>query len=156
MELWQDAVLIASIVVTGLVAGLLFGWAVSVMPGLRESDDRTYISTFRAMDAAIVSNVYFVIAFVGAPVLTVVALALHLADGARLAWIVAALALSVATIAITRIVHLPLNAQVKAGAPEGDVVPLRQRFEDRWVPWNIVRTVTSTAALVCLAITLAS
>lgn len=154
MELWQDALLIASIVTTGLVAGLLFGWAVSVMPGLRSADDHTFISTFRAMDAAIVSNAFFVIAFAGAPLLTVAVLLLHLGDDARLAWIVAALVLSLATIAITRIVHLPLNAQVKAG--EGDVAPLRQRFESRWVPWNTVRTVTSTAALVCLAIALVS
>jgi uncharacterized membrane protein len=154
MELWQNAVLIAATVTTGLVAGLLFAWAVSVMPGLRGSDDATYISTFREMDAAIVSNVYFVIAFVGAPLLTVAAVLLHLDDGARLAWIIAALGLSLATIGITRIVHLPLNAQVKASATVGDVAPLRQRFESRWVRWNIVRTATSTAALACLAVAL--
>lgn len=156
MELWQDVVLIASVVATGLVAGLLFGWAVSVMPGLRASDENAYLSTFRAMDSAIVSNAYFITAFIGAPLLTLVALLLHIGDGARLVWIVAALVLSLGTVAITRVVHLPLNAQVQAGAVDGDVALVRQRFESRWVPWNVVRTVTSTAALACLAIALVS
>lgn len=156
MDLWQNAVLIASIVATGLVAGLLFGWAVSVMPGLRSADDHTYIGTFRAMDTAIVSSALFIGAFVGAPLLTVAAVVLHLGDGARLVWIVAALVLSLGTIAITRIVHLPLNAQAQAGAVEGDVAPLRRRFQSRWERWNVARTVTSTAALACLAIALAS
>jgi len=156
MEQWGSVVLIATTVATGLVAGLLFAWAVSVMPGLRSSDDDTYLSTFRAMDAAIVSNVFFVIAFVGAPLLTAVAVLIHLDDGARLSWVIAALAFSLATIGVTRFVHLPLNAQVKSAvAAQGDFGSLRQRFESRWVRWNVVRTVTATAALGCLAVALA-
>ncbi|CAM02180.1 hypothetical protein SACE_2902 [Saccharopolyspora erythraea NRRL 2338] len=32
---------------------------------------------------------------------------------------------------------------------------MRSRFERRWVRWNVVRAVTSTAALGCLATVLA-
>jgi uncharacterized membrane protein len=52
-------------------------------------------------------------------------------------------------IGITRSVHLPLNAEIQAaGDPDriGDLAAVRERFEARWVRWNIVRTVLCVAA----------
>lgn len=159
MEIWQAAVLVAATVSVGLTAGLLFAWVCSVMPGLARADDRTFVAAFQGMDRAIVAHPLFVVVFLGAVVLPAGTVALHLGGDQRpvLPWTVAALALSLATGIITRVVHLPLNARIQAaGDPDRipDLAALRAGFESRWVRWNLVRTATSTAALACLAIAL--
>jgi uncharacterized membrane protein len=145
------AALVAATVTTGLTAGLLFAFAHSVMPGLATLDDRQFLTGFRRIDAAI-SNPWMMLAFLGSPVLTAAALVLDLVgDQAALPWLVAALALITATIAITAVVHLPINAAVQQAVPElAGASDLRARFTSRWMPWNVVRTVSSTASVAVL------
>lgn len=159
MGFWQSAVLVAATVAVGLTAGLLFGFACAVMPGLARADDRTFVAAFQAIDRAII-NPLFLVVFTGAVLLPAGAVVLHLFGDQRsgLPWTVAALALSLVTVVITRAVHLPLNARIQsAGDPDQvrDLAAVRAAFAPRWVRWNLVRTATSTAALACLALALA-
>lgn len=158
MGFWQAAALVAATIAVGLTAGVLYAFACAVMPGLARTDDRTFVAGFQGADRAII-NPLFMLVFVGAAVLPAVAALLHLGGDERpvLPWTVAALAFSLVTVIITRVVHLPLNAQLQAaGDPDRipDLAAVRARFEPRWVRWNLVRTVTSTAALACLAVAL--
>jgi uncharacterized membrane protein len=72
-----------------------------------------------------------------------------------LPWTVAALVLYLAAFVVTIGVHVPLNDAIKAaGNPDriADLVAVRERFnEARWVGWNVVRAVATTAAFACLA-----
>lgn len=159
MGVWQTAALVVATIMTGLTAGLLFAFARSVMPGLGATDDRIFVAAFQAMDRAII-NPLFLVVFVGSPLVTALTVLLNLGVDQRsvLWWAVAALVLSMTTLAITRVVHLPLNAVIQAaGNPDqiSDLAAVRQRFESRWVRWNIIRAVTSTAALGCLTVALA-
>ena len=61
-----------------------------------------------------------------------------------LGWTAGGLLLYLVTLAITFRVNVPLNDALEAGGS-------RERFERPWVRANIVRAVTSTAALGCLA-----
>lgn len=154
VELLRTAALVAATVTLGLVAGLFYVFAHAIMPGLGRSDDRTFVSGFQAIDKAI-TNPWFAVSFLGALVFTGLAAALHLHAGGRsvLPWIVAGLILYVVTMVITFRVHLPLNGAIQAaGDPDriADLAAVRARFEPRWVRWNVVRTATSVAALVCL------
>lgn len=158
MGFWQAAALVAATVSVGLTAGLLFAFACAVMPGLARLDDRAFVAAFQAIDRAII-NPLFLAVFTGAVVLPAGAVALHLGADQRsvLPWTLAALVFSLATVVITRAVHLPLNARIQAaGEPDriADPAGVRGRFETRWVRWNEIRTVTSTAALVCLVLAL--
>ncbi|WP_442811725.1 MULTISPECIES: anthrone oxygenase family protein [unclassified Streptosporangium] len=95
------------------------------------------------------------VCFGGAPVLTVLAAALHLQREGRpvLPWIVAALVLYMTVLVITMGVNVPLNnALDAAGEPDGvaDLAALRERFEAVWVRWNLARTVACVAAFGCL------
>ena len=146
------AVLTGATVTTALVAGLLFCFAHSVMPGLGTLDDRSFLTAFQRIDAAI-SNPWMMLTFVGSPVLTFVALLVHLPGRSRaVPWLVVALVLVVATVVITGAIHLPLNAAVQDAAPGFvDAAGLRARFEDRWVVWNVVRTVTSVGSVCALS-----
>jgi uncharacterized membrane protein len=126
------------------------------MPGLARTDDRTFVRAFQALDRAII-NPWFVVVFIGAVVLPGLAAVLHLGTDHRpvLGWTLAALALSVATVVITRVVHLPLNAAIQAAGDPGripDLAAVRTRFEARWVRWHLLRTATATGALTCLVL----
>ncbi|HZN73346.1 MAG TPA: anthrone oxygenase family protein [Micromonosporaceae bacterium] len=151
MELLRGAALIAATVTTGLVTGLLYGFACAVMPGLAKVDDRTFVTTFQRINVAIV-NGWFLLSFLGALGFTALAAVLHLgADGhGVLPWTLAALVLYLAALAITVRANIPLNNQL-AAAEEADYAAARQRFEEPWVRWNIARALAATAALGCLA-----
>jgi uncharacterized membrane protein len=153
----QTAALVAATLTTGLMAGVFGLYAHTIMPGLRRTDDRTFVGAFQAIDTAIINPWFLAGGFLGALLCTGLAAAVHLGGDGRavLPWAVAAFALYAVVVVITVAVHLPLNNALKAaGDPDGiaDLAAVRQRFaEARWARWNVVRAVLSTAAFGCLA-----
>ncbi|WP_280458619.1 DUF1772 domain-containing protein [Nocardia carnea] len=152
----RAAVLMAATLATGLMAGVFGIYALAIMPGLQTTDDRTFIGAYQAIDRAIV-NPLFLLTFMGALVLAVVAALLQLGPGrgAVLIWTAAAAVLYLMAVVVTVAVHLPLNDALKAaGAPAemADPAAVRAAFDEaRWVAWNLVRAVTSGLAFGCLA-----
>ena len=59
-------------VLTGLSAGLLFGWRVSVIPGTRRTSSPNYVETMQSINRAILNREFFAV-FLGAPVAIAVA-----------------------------------------------------------------------------------
>jgi uncharacterized membrane protein len=147
--------LLAATVATGLTAGFLAAFAHTVMPALAGSDDAAFVGTFQALDRA-VYNPWFMVPFTLAPLLVAAATLLAFVDGQRVGalLLVAALVLALATVLITGAVHLPLNRELQEVALGADLADARARFEQRWVQWNVVRTVTSTGSLAFLALAL--
>jgi uncharacterized membrane protein len=141
LENLRAPVLLAATVASGLQAGTYYAWASGVMPGLARTDDRTFVATMNHVNVAIVNPV-FMLTFLGAPALAAVAVATS-APSAR-AWAVAGLVLAIGTVVVTGAANVPLNDALAAGGSRAD-------FETVWVRWNVVRTVTSTGALACLA-----
>lgn len=159
METARTLSLVAAIITTGLVAGLFYSYACSVMLALRQADDATFVDVMQRINTAIL-NGWFALGFVGALLTTALTLALHLTadERGRLLPLGAALVLYVAVIAVTRGVNIPLNNRLDAVAPTGDhasVAAVRRRFEAPWVRWNLVRTLLSAGALGCLCWALA-
>jgi len=151
----SSVVLLAATVCTGLMAGLFAAFSYAVMPGLARADDRTLVITMQRINEAI-QNPLFGLLFLGALAFTAigVVLAVRAGDRAPLPWLIAALILYLATLAVTFGGNIPLNDLIaRAGDPDGraDPAALRERFEGAWVRWNIVRTVTSTAAFAALS-----
>jgi uncharacterized membrane protein len=150
----SGAALVVATIAIGLASGLFYTFACSVMIGLGQTGDRTFVEAMQRINVAIL-NVWFAASFGGALVLTAIATALTLRVDGRpgLAWIVAALILYVGVLAITFIINIPLNNQLDdAGDPDRivDLATVRKQFESRWVRWNIVRALVSTAAFGCL------
>ncbi|RSD07291.1 anthrone oxygenase family protein [Amycolatopsis eburnea] len=137
-------VLVAALVAAGLIAGLFYAYACSVMPGLARGDDKTFVEGMRGINVAILNPV-FMLTFLGAPVLAGVAV--FLGTGAR-PWVIAGFAFLVAMLVITGVVNVPLNNALDAGGD--DYAAVRARFEAVWVRWNVVRAVVSTAGFGCL------
>ena len=147
-------ILLAATVATGLIAGFFYAYACSVMIGLAEVDDRTFITTMQWINAT-VRNGWFAASFFGALPLTAIAALLHLRRGTRavLPWTVAALVSYAAAFAITLGISVPLNETLAAAGPPdaiSDMAAVRAAYEEVWVNWNIVRTLFSTLALACL------
>jgi uncharacterized membrane protein/DNA-binding transcriptional ArsR family regulator len=152
----QTISLLAATIATGLTAGVFGLYAHTIMRGLGKTDDRTFIGAFQAIDRAII-NPLFMLTFFGALVFSAAAAAAHLRDDAQpiLPWILAATVLYLATVVITMAVNVPLNDAIKtAGDPDKitNLAAVRANFhETRWIAWNLVRTVATTIAFVCLA-----
>jgi uncharacterized membrane protein len=104
------SVLIAATVFTGLAAGVIGLYAHTIMPGLKKTDDRTFVGAFQAMDRAIY-NPWFMATFFGALILIAVATVQHLGTGRRAAlpWLGVALVLYLITVIVTMVVNVPLN-----------------------------------------------
>jgi uncharacterized membrane protein len=153
-----DAVLAAATVTSGLIAGLFYAFACSVMLGLRRTDARTFVNTMQQINVAII-NGWFLVCFVGALVLIVAAATLQFGQDQRpaLPWILAALILYLAVLLITGRVNVPLNNELAAAGEVDritDLAAVRERFEARWVRWNVMRAVASSAAFGCLTLAL--
>jgi uncharacterized membrane protein len=117
-EILREAVLIAATLTTGLMAGVFGIYSNAIMPGLRRTDDRTFVTAFQSIDRAII-NPAFMATFLGALVLTALAALLHLGGGRPLLpWIVAALILYFVVFVVTIRVNVPRNNEIKAA---GDV-----------------------------------
>lgn len=155
MRTLLTATLLTATITTGVVAGLFFAYACSVMPGLARSSDRTLVETMQNINRAIINPV-FLLPFVGTIVLIALAavLAWRAGDGTALPWIVAALVVYVVAFLVTMVVNVPLNDALDgAGDPDRitDLAAVRERFEDRWVTWNVLRSVAHTIAFGLLA-----
>lgn len=142
LETLRAPVLLAATVAAGLQAGTYYAWASGVMPGLARVDDKTFVSTMTNVNVAIVNPV-FMLTFLGAPALA--AMAVATTSGSARGWAIAGLVLAIGTLVVTGAGNVPLNdALAERGGTRVD-------FETAWVRWNVVRTVTSTGALACLA-----
>ncbi|MFF9099024.1 DUF1772 domain-containing protein [Streptomyces rubrogriseus] len=139
-------VLVAATVAAGLMAGAFYVFACAVMPALARSGDRVYVDVMRDIND-VIQNPVFLLVFMGALALAGLAgWQSRGLPGSR--WIWAGAAAYALAFLVTVVGNVPLN---DALARPGDPAALRERFEDPWVAWNVVRAVLSTLATACLA-----
>ncbi|UGT59595.1 DUF1772 domain-containing protein [Nocardia asteroides] len=148
------ATLIAAVVGTGLVAGVFYAYAISVMPALRQTDDRVVLDVMQRINVVII-NPWFLVAFIGTIGFTGLAALLHLGSEYRavLGWIAIGLALNVFAFAVTIALNVPLNNVLDAAGDVNsiaDPAALRAEYESPWVRWNVLRAVLHTAAFTVL------
>ena len=144
----RTTTLMGATMTMGLVAGVFALYAHTIMPGLRKTDDRTFVAAFQQIDRAIVNPWFMATAFVGALVFTLVAGIANRGTPA-LPWIAAAFGLYLVAVVVTAAVNVPLNDAIKAaGDPNHiDVTQVRAQFhETRWAIWNLLRVATTTSA----------
>ena len=145
--------LIGAAMTMGLTVGTIALYAHTIMPGLRNTDDRTFVSAFQHIDRAIINPWFMATTFLGPLALTAAAAFTNRGTPA-MRWIIAALALYLVAVVITIAVNVPLNDVIKAaGDPNHiDAALVRQKFhESRWAAWNLLRVATTTPAFGFLA-----
>jgi uncharacterized membrane protein len=147
---WTNAMLAVGIACMGLMAGLFFGFTVSVMPGLQAGDDTTFVTAMQNINAAI-ENGLFGLTFSGALIFPAIATVLLFVTGRRKAalWAAGATVLYFLVLVLTMGIEVPLNDKLaKAGDPSkiGDIAKVRSDFENTWVPVNNIRTLLNCLA----------
>jgi len=159
MDVLRGTVLVVATMTVGFMAGVFGLYANAIMPGLRRTDDRTFVGSFQSIDRAII-NPLFMAMFFGALLFPGVSVLLDLPAGERsvLPWTVAAFALYSCVFVTTIAVNVRMNDAIKAaGDPDdiGDLAAVRANFDEaKWHRWNVVRTVMSTGGFACLALAL--
>jgi len=133
-----------AVLLTGLLAGVYYAFAVGVAPGLGQLPDDGFVAAMNRVNQAIV-NPAFMLSFLGAPVVTLVAVLVARDRTARPRWLLAGLLLNVAGLLITLLANVPLNDDLLAGGG-------REAYELTWLCWNVARTVVTTAACACLIV----
>lgn len=153
-----DAALMATTLLCALVAGLVLGFSVVVMPGIAKLSDRDFLLTFKMMDGVIQNRQpAFMLVWVGSIVSTILVLVfgtLQLSGIERyLMWFASGLYLLAVQGPTVRF-NIPLNNGVQALEIESlsaqKLAEARTQFEAPWNRWNRFRTVTATISVVAL------
>ena len=150
----QHAALLAATIATGLLAGVFYGFACSVMIALRRVDDGVFVDVMRKINAAI-QNGWFMLSFLGSLLFTVVAGVARFGSSTMIPLAIA-LAFNIAALVVTIGVNIPLNVQLDRSGRGADPAAARRRFEGPWNRWNVVRAllVTVSFGFLCWALEL--
>ena len=156
------ATLISAALLCSLVAGLLFTFAVVVMPGIRDLDDGGFIRAFQVIDGVIQRNQpLFLVVWVGSVLTLGAAVVLgmwELAGADRLLVILVAIIYVVGVQVPTATINVPLNNRLQTldvrTMNDAARTQARGGFEARWNRWNKVRTVCAILASLFLMVLL--
>ncbi len=161
MEVFEIALILATFLCS-LVAGLLFAFAIVVMPGIRRLNDREFIRAFQMMDRVIQNNQpIFMLVWLGSVVALVTSVVLGIGplDGAGLLLMVfAALAYLLGVQLPTVTINIPLNNKLQTldvdDMNETTQNAARKDFEPRWNRWNSIRAAFASLVSALLIIQL--
>lgn len=141
-----------SIIGTGLVAGLLYGWTFSVIPGTTRVSDRTYVETMQHINRAIINSA-FIVPFMGMPLALAAASVVHLQDGdTQRGWLLAGAAGTylVGVLGVTIGGNIPLNDALDGfdlqAASAEELSERRRTYERPWNRFHRTRTVASVVS----------
>ena len=147
--------LVLAILLCALVSGLLFGFAVVVMPGIAKLSDRDFLLAFKHMDGIIQNNqALFMLVWVGSILSVLASVILGTMDlsgqEAVLLWLGCGwylLGVQLPTIAF----NIPLNNTIQAikidKVNELELTNSRVNFEAKWNRWNRIRTANGIIAV---------
>jgi uncharacterized membrane protein len=160
-----EITIILSALLCSLVAGLVFTFAIIVMPGIKNLGDQNYLRSFKAMDRVIQNNQpVFIFVWLGSAVVLLLSTVLGIwqLEGLDRILLVVACAIYVFGVHVPTItINIPLNNNLQSQNLETMTAPelleTRVEFESRWLRWNAIRTVLSiltTALLLALLVRL--
>lgn len=155
----NSIILTATITATALIAGLFYAYSCSVNIGLGRLPDREYIAAMQNINSAILNPLFFM-SFMGTLILLPLCAWLNYEQSLSDRFLLLAIAAAVYIIGVfgvTMFGNVPLNdmlagADLKS-ATINDVSRLRLSFEQPWLMWHNVRTISS---VVCLILTVVS
>ncbi|MBT6176555.1 MAG: DUF1772 domain-containing protein [Deltaproteobacteria bacterium] len=143
--------LMLSILLCTLVAGLVFGFAAVVMPGIAKLSDREFLLSFKHMDGIIQNNQpAFMVVWVGSifsVIATLILGTLNLSGGQLYLLLVASALYLLAVQLPTVRFNIPLNNALQAldlnALGESELAQARADFEAPWNRWNRLRTLNA-------------
>jgi uncharacterized membrane protein len=147
MDIVRVAALVLATVTTGLVTGLFWGYAISVVISMRALDDRTYVELKQRINRDIQNGRFFLV-FLGSVAVSALAAVLLLGGdrGSVLLPAVVAFVLNLVAFFVTGGGNIPLVQQLAAAGRATDPTAVRRRYEEPWNRLNVVRMVLHLGA----------
>jgi uncharacterized membrane protein len=146
-----DISLFFSILLCALGAGFILTYAIVIMPGLSNLDDKEFIKAFQVTDGIIQNNQpIFILIWIGSIVSilsTIITSILSL--GILDAWLIISVSVVYLLLVqgITILIHLPLNKSIQNidinSSNSETLSKMRKSFETKWNYFNNVRTVVA-------------
>ena len=149
------AALMLTILLCSLVAGLLFGFAIVVMPGIAKLTDKEYLLAFKHMDGVIQNNQpLFILVWAGSILAVIITLILGIINlgGTQIYLLVFASILYLFGVQLpTFRFNIPLNNSLQnldiESLEESEASLSRTAFETPWNRWNKIRTLNAILAV---------
>ena len=143
-----DISLIFSILSCSLVGGFIFTYAIVVMPGLSNLNDKDFLRAFQVTDAIIQSNQpLFMFTWIGSIVSILTTILVSLVSyGLSETWLIVLVGVAylLGVQGITVVIHIPLNNYIQKVKIEelNDkmLADERLKFEKKWNFFNNIRT----------------
>ena len=154
--------LMLAIMLCSLVAGLLFGFAIVVMPGIAKLNDKGFLSAFKHMDEIIQNNQpLFILVWAGSILSIIITLILGIMNliGTQIYILILASILYLVGVQLpTFRFNIPLNNSLQnldiESLDESEAALCRVDFEIPWNHWNRIRTVNAILAVSMLLLLL--
>ena len=157
-----DISLILSILSCSLVGGFIFTYAIVVMPGLSNLNDKDFLRAFQVTDTIIQNNQpLFMFTWIGSIVAMLIAILVSLISvGLSETWLIVLIGVAylLGVQGITVAIHIPLNNHIHNVKIEelndGTLADERLKFETKWNFFNYIRTSIAISVSVLLLILL--
>ena len=159
MEINLKAVtLILTILITGLSAGLFYAWKISVIPGLKNITDRSYLETMQSINRAILNPEFYII-FFGAILLLILSAYFQFKvsiDNSFWLIITAILFYGIGTIGVTAFGNVPMNESLDlvdlAKLNVEELRLTRLHYAGQWNQFNTIRTIFSILSFMAVLV----
>ena len=157
-----DIALIFSILLCSLVSGFILTYAIVVMPGLSNLNDKNFLRAFQVTDAVIQNKQQlFMFIWIGSivSILTTILISLVII-GLSKAWPIVLIGIVYLLVVqgITITIHIPLNNHIQnikiEKLNEKSIADERINFEKRWNFFNYIRTAVAISTSFSLLIIL--
>ena len=153
-----DISLILSILSCGLVGGFIFTYAIVVMPGLSNLNNRDFLRAFQVTDAVIQNKQpLFMFTWVGSILAVLATILISLVSrGFAEGWLIVLVSFVylLGVQGITVVIHIPLNNHIQRIKIENmndqALANERLKFETKWNFFNYIRTSIAISVSVLL------
>lgn len=151
---------VSAVLLTGLLAGLFYGYDCSVIKGLGALQDKEFLSAFQSINKAIL-NPYFFISFLGCLIVLPITTWLSFKGASPKAFYflaTATLLYFTGVFGVTAFGNVPLNNLLEhfniQTATGEEIITMRKKFEMSWNRLHHIRTYTAMLVFLFVSITM--
>lgn len=147
-----NLIMLISLLLLALMAGLFFSWTVSVIPGLAKLEDKSYLEAMQSLNRAILNPAFFVV-FLGSIVALPLVTFFEYKSGTNKRFyllMIASLIYLIGSVGVTFLGNVPINNQLEvldiSTMKSEQLKSFRSGFESKWNTLNLIRTISSATA----------
>ncbi|OEK05592.1 anthrone oxygenase family protein [Roseivirga misakiensis] len=149
----QNSLISVSLLLTGLSAGLFFGWSVSVIPGTQKIDDLSYLNTMQSINQEILNPSFFIVFFgslIALMLSTYFVYPISITGFSVL--LIATLIYLIGTLGVTGMGNVPLNNELEAlkiaELMSTEISDFRDYYESQWNRFHSYRMFFSVLSFI--------